>query len=283
MITFDSPAMLYRVSFFFLIFLAGCKNDISVTDKAGNSTVDTPTLTRNNDTTIHQLEDSLVFIYLTFDDGPYFTTPRLVSLLSQKQIKSSFFMIGAQKDFSPEYDSIFQLIKASPLFRIYNHTYSHAITNGRVGKYYSRPDRVWDDIERNKQALQLTSNITRLPGMNAWRVHNKNMISTPATTPFFEYLTERAINEQIIGWDFEWKANHSRSLSQVDFMLSQIKTAIAKKGKKDIVILAHDYLFKTDKAIGNMDYFIESLRKEGNIEFKWIEDFIQRVDTLETP
>jgi hypothetical protein len=109
------------------------------------------------------------------------------------------------------------------------------------------------------------------------------MILTPATTPFFTYLTEREIDEQIIGWDFEWKALQSKSHSQVDILLSQIKAAIAKKGKKDIVILAHDYLFKTDKAIGNMDYFIESLRKEGNIEFKWIEDLIERVDTLETP
>jgi hypothetical protein len=283
MITSDSPAILPRILLFFLIILSACKDDVPVPEKDETRIIDTPALIRMIDTSVHQHPDSLVFIYLTFDDGPYTTTPRLVSLLKQKQVKASFFMIGSQKEFSNEYDSIFQFIKSTPLFRIYNHTYSHAITNGRVGKYYSHPDRIWEDIERNKRVLQLKNNITRLPGMNAWRVHNKSMILTPATTPFFTYLTEREIDEQIIGWDFEWKALQSKSHSQVDILLSQIKAAIAKKGKKDIVILAHDYLFKTDKAIGNMDYFIESLRKEGNIEFKWIEDLIERVDTLETP
>jgi pyruvate/2-oxoglutarate dehydrogenase complex dihydrolipoamide dehydrogenase (E3) component len=58
---------------------------------------------------------------------------------------------------SKKYDSIFLAKKNNPLFKIYNHTYSHAITNGKLHSYYAHPDSVWLDIEKNKAFLGFTS------------------------------------------------------------------------------------------------------------------------------
>jgi len=276
MITSDIPVMFQRIPILLFLAFAACKDETSITHKEKRSRSETHSVIPKKDTAVHLIYDTTICIYLTFDDGPYVTTPKLVSMLTRKEFKASFFMIGSQKDFSHEYDSVFQSVKANPLFRIYNHTYSHAITHGRIGKYYSRPDHIWKDIEKNKEVLQLNNNITRLPGMNAWRVESKKTISTKETAAFFAYMNEKEIDEQIIGWDFEWKERHSRSVSQVNALISEIKKSVAIKGnkKKDIVILAHDYLFRTNKSLDNLNYFIEKLMAERNVGFKWVEELL---------
>ena len=100
-------------------------------------------------------KDTGIIIYLTFDDGPYLTTPSIDSLLSSLRVKASFFIVGSQMGGTKKYDSTFLAIKNNHLFKLYNHTYSHAISKGRINRYYAHPDSVWSDITRNKDLLEL--------------------------------------------------------------------------------------------------------------------------------
>ena len=267
----------------FILFIYACRETPSTPPVKKETETDTiiksDTITLDN----QPVSDSAICIYLTFDDGPYYTTPGLTAFLSNKQIKSSFFIVGSQVKYSIEYDSIFQAVKSNPLFRIYNHTYSHAITHGRVKQYYHYPENVWADIERNKQILQVSNSITRLPGMNTWRIHQKNIRVTEETEPLLAYMAEKGKDEQIVGWDFEWNLKHSKSERFVDSLLSQIKRSMYKdgKGKKDIVLLFHDYLFRSEKSFENLNYFIETLRREKNIEFRWAEELLSRTGNSE--
>jgi peptidoglycan/xylan/chitin deacetylase (PgdA/CDA1 family) len=140
------------------------------TKSVAPSTTKTAERKNNKNAIVENTLDTGITIYLTFDDGPYTTTPVIDSLLTDLQIKASFFIVGSQMQWSKKYDSIFLREKNNPLFKIYNHTYSHAITNGRLHSYYAHPDSVWLDIEHNKAFLGLTSNITRLPGTNSWKI-----------------------------------------------------------------------------------------------------------------
>jgi peptidoglycan/xylan/chitin deacetylase (PgdA/CDA1 family) len=61
-------------------------------------------------------------IALTFDDGPVATTPRVLEILRQHDVKATFFCIGSRVAASPEVAK--QIDAAGHL--IGNHTYSHS-------------------------------------------------------------------------------------------------------------------------------------------------------------
>ena len=152
----------------------------------------------------HNVLDSLdttFYVYLTFDDGPYHTTPSLTKFLNAKQLKSSFFVIGSQIDYTKYYDSVYHAVKNNPLFRVYNHTYTHAVTKGRIHKYYTDPNTVYQDFTKNKKFLPEGGHITRLPGTNAFRVGSYEWPTNKAGKRVIAFLDSIHSNEVLFGWD----------------------------------------------------------------------------------
>jgi peptidoglycan/xylan/chitin deacetylase (PgdA/CDA1 family) len=252
----------------FLLFTTGCEN--AKKEKKENIIVRTDTLIplKQNDTSIH--------IYLTFDDGPYFTTLGLANTLIKENVKSSFFVIGSQITASTYYDSVFRTIKQNSLFKTYNHTFSHAITHGKIKKYYKYPVNVWNDIQKNKQYLDVGCNITRLPGINAWRFQDSNKCySNKSARLLFKYLDSIHSKEKILGWDFEWTGKESKNISNVEHFFEKITDRIKndKSKNKSYVILLHDYLFKNESALNNLSFFISLLKINENNEFKWANEY----------
>jgi peptidoglycan/xylan/chitin deacetylase (PgdA/CDA1 family) len=65
-------------------------------------------------------------VALTFDDGPNTaTTPAILETLRARNIPATFFMLG-QRLLSPGAAELAREIHADPLFRVANHTYTHA-------------------------------------------------------------------------------------------------------------------------------------------------------------
>jgi len=250
----------------FLLITTGCEN----VKKEEKITIKTDTLTqaKQNDTSVN--------IYLTFDDGPYLSTLGLANSLIKDNVKSSFFVIGSQITASKYYDSVFSIIKQNSLFKTYNHTFSHAITHGKIKKYYKYPVNVWNDIQKNKQYLDMGCNITRLPGTNAWRFQNSNKCySNQSARLLFKYLDSIHSNEKMFGWDFEWTDKESKNIADVDhlfyMMFDQIKKNNSKE--KNYVILLHDYLFRNESSLNNLSYFISLLKKNLHPKFKWANEY----------
>jgi len=75
--------------------------------------------------------------YLTFDDGPYYSTDKVLEILDKYKIKATFFTIGLNKDIC--YDN--KNYSCEKTYKkivdkghtIANHTYSHAIFSGLYG------------------------------------------------------------------------------------------------------------------------------------------------------
>lgn len=218
--------------------------------------------------------NSNIRFYLTFDDGPYTTTPRLLSQLESLQVRSNFFIVGSQVEYSTAYDSTFNNVKKSPYCKIYNHSYSHAVTHGRIGHYYSNPENVYEDIKRNKSIINTGGNISRLPGLNTWRIGDNKIRISERAEKLMQYLDSNKIRENIIGWDVEWKAKHSRDKNQVDSLFETIRKLATSKNTevKNIVLLSHDYLYKDEQSLKNLAYLIERLKKDLNCSFKWVEE-----------
>lgn len=218
--------------------------------------------------------DTGLIIYLTFDDGPYKTTPKIVSVLEKENIKTSFFIVGSQRDKSPYFDSIYRKNIQNPMFRFYNHSYSHAITNGRIRRYYRKPENVLADLEKNRAYIPAGSKMIRLPGKTIWRTAIRNRRDR-MTAKLLTLMDERKIDDRIMGWDFSWKKDMSKDISQVDTLI----TKIIKKSKKKkpysnhIVILTHDYLYNSETALENLSYLIKQLKNNYHCSFKWAEEY----------
>jgi len=226
------------------------------------------------DTLSVSLPDTTPRIYLTFDDGPYQTTAGILQLLREKKTRANFFIVGSQVDHSAYYDSIFRSIKSDSLFRVYNHSYSHDITYGKIRRYYKDPEAVWNDILRNKQFMPEGS-ITRLPGKNAWRIDTTKRMSDKETAKVFYILDTAGNQEKIMGWDHEWRMEHSQSMESVNQLLASIEERRSKSNniKRDAVILLHDYLFKDETALQHLSYLIDQLQAENKWRFAWAYEY----------
>ena len=219
-------------------------------------------------------KDTGLIIYLTFDDGPYKTTPKIVRVLEKENIKSSFFIVGSQRDKSPYFDSIYCSTIKNPNFRFYNHSYSHAITNGRIRRYYKNAEAVLADLEKNRAFIPANSKMIRLPGKTIWRTGIRNR-KDKMTAKLLSLMDEKKIDDRIMGWDFSWKKEMSKDVGMVDSLITQI----VKKSKKKkpyanhIVILTHDYLYRSETALANLDYMIKELKNNHHCSFRWAEEY----------
>jgi peptidoglycan/xylan/chitin deacetylase (PgdA/CDA1 family) len=224
---------------------------------------------------VDQKKDTSITIYLTFDDGPYITTPSIDSLLTALRIKASFFIVGSQMGSTKKYDSIYLSEKNNPLFKLYNHTYSHAITNGRINRYYANPLTAWSDILRNKEFLGLKSNITRLPGSNSWKIGNYRRGTNLVAYKVIKLTDSLKLPQHFIGWDAEWQINASEKRSRVDSLINKVGKLSTKKriNQKHIVVLLHDFLFRTNTSLVHLTHFIEQLQLKYNCRFEWIENY----------
>lgn len=262
--------LLIWVSFF--VFACQTPETKSIKDSDSKTEEDTNS---TKDAIIENRIDTGVTIYLTFDDGPYTTTPAIDSLLSALGIKASFFIVGSQMQWSKKYDSTFLAEKNNPLFKIYNHTYSHAITNGRLHSYYAHPDSVWLDIEHNKAFLGLTSNITRLPGTNSWKIGDYRRGTKEDAYQVIKLTDSLMLPQSFIGWDAEWRMGASKQMRYVDTLIKKVGELTIKnrQHQKHVVILFHDFLFHSNTALAHLAHFIQALQKKYHPTFEWVENY----------
>ena len=168
--------------------------------------------------------------YITFDDGPYYQTYKLLDLLKEKQIKVTFFTIGAGKTScidrrSEDCTNLYKL-EVDSGHTVANHTYSHSIFNG----LYSSVDEFMRQVDKQEQLIYektgIKTNIIRFPGGSVTAGRLKDGIS--------EKLREKGY-----GWvDWTCEDGDGRDLSSESQAWNILKSTM----KNDIeVILMHDY------------------------------------------
>ncbi len=113
-------------------------------------------------------ETNYKIAYLTFDDGPYYNTHKVLEVLKKHKVKATFFTIGLDKDDC--YDNKKESCKEMYLkeveegHTIANHTYSHLIFRG----LYSSADSFMNEVKKQEKLIKdrtgVTTNIIRFPG-----------------------------------------------------------------------------------------------------------------------
>ena len=176
-------------------------------------------------------ESNRKIAYITFDDGPYYNTHKVLDILDQNDVKATFFTISMNGEYC--YDN-----KSANCFEMYkeylkrghtiaNHTYTHAIFGG----LYSSVDSFMDAIVRQEDHIRnltggYTTNITRFPGGSSTAKGHKEGI--------MQRLRERGY-----GW-VDWTAQDGdgKALSSTDEAWNNLVSSLDSNIE---VILFHDY------------------------------------------
>lgn len=127
---------------------------------------------------IKKLEDKILnnesdkkIAYITFDDGPYYNTYKVLDILDEANVKATFFTISANGQFCHDNKSENCFNLYNEYFKrghtIANHTYTHAIFKGLYSSSDAFMDAIMKQEEHIKNLTGYTTNITRFPGGSA--------------------------------------------------------------------------------------------------------------------
>lgn len=208
--------------------------------------------------TIYNKEDKIV--YLTFDDGPSKrTTPKILDILKEENIKASFFVIGRNVDANP---AIVKRAYEEDHY-IANHGYSH---NNK--KLYKSKESFLQEILKTDQAIakainvdHYISHIFRFPNGSMGKYYHTQKMQS------ISYLSE-------IDYTYvDWNALNNDSIKKYSDskLLANLKKSCSKKG--NLVILMHDS-GDVNKTYTVLQDSIRYLKQEG-YEFKTWYDLLE--------
>lgn len=203
-------------------------------------------LAQQVETKIQNKETNKKIAYITFDDGPYYLTDSVLSLLKEKKVKATFFTIGLNKEkcFDNPSASCSETYKkiVDGGHTIANHTYSHLIFNG----LYSSVDSFITQVDKQEELIYsktgAKTNILRFPGGSATARSLKNGIISK-------------LKEKGYGW-VDWTAQDGDggNLTSTTTAWSNFTNSI----NSDIeVVLFHDYNKYTYAILGDAIDYLE--------------------------
>jgi peptidoglycan/xylan/chitin deacetylase (PgdA/CDA1 family) len=207
-------------------------------------------------------------LYMTFDDGPVRGTANLMRVLKEEGVKATLFCIGKRVEKHPK---LFHAALATPEVLVANHTYSHA--NNRYRRFYTGPIRhVVEDIDR-AQKLIGGAKYLRLAGRDVWRLPKLSRNDWAITVAQRNREIDRydAVANRgyfIFGWDIEWRFSHTtqKPLFGGAEMARRVE-ALYRSGKmarkNKVVLLAHDYMWRTEPAVRQLRLFIRIMKEQG--------------------
>ncbi len=189
--------------------------------------------------------------YLTFDDGPSASTPRILDILKQHNAKATFFVVGNETQAGKNaYKRIVEEGHA-----LGNHTFSHDYL-----RLYNSKDIFLEDFDRLQQhLLEITGVepiIYRLPGSTN-SIALQQMHGSRIVQDIKAELSQRGLTS--IGWNVDSFDAINNRVTKEDVL----NTVLAQAAEKDqIIVLMHDSASKR-AAVDALPELLTSLREMG--------------------
>ena len=169
--------------------------------------------------------------YMTFDDGPYYNTYKVLKILKQNKVKATFFTTNTNGEHcydnkSKNCHEVYAAI-AKANHTLANHTYTHGWNRGLYRNANTFMDAVKKQENLIKEKTGVVTNIVRFPGGS----------STPGATR--GKAMKQALYKAGYGW-VDWTAQDGDGGSLPDYATG-MKNLKGSLGDKIEVILFHDY------------------------------------------
>ncbi len=166
-------------------------------------------------------------VVLTFDDGPWPTTPAVLRALAEECVRATFFPIGKHATYYPEI--LKQMAEGG--HTIGNHTWSHQDLSRR------KPQEAKDEIEKGISAVRLSLGAAHAPFFRFPALRHPPELVT--------YLGER--NIAIFSTDMD---SFDFKLRKPEQVVAAVMNKLAKTGKG--IVLMHDFQSSTAHAIPDL-------------------------------
>ena len=167
--------------------------------------------------------DGIRRVYLTFDDGPSSSTGEILDILSEYQVKGTFFVTGKEGE---KYAEVYKRI-VDEGHTIGMHSYSH-----KYGEIYSSLESFATDLHQLQTFLYETTGswcrLYRFPGGSS------NTVSKVSMRDLIDYLGL----ENITYFDWNVASSDDRDGVTKDIIVSNVMTGIPKFHNS--VVLLHD-------------------------------------------
>ena len=196
---------------------------------------------------IKKNESNKKIIYLTFDDGPYYNTYKVLSILKDYNIKATFFTtnVNGTNCFDNSKYNCHLIYKeiAKDNHTIANHTYTHGWNKGLYTNANTFIDAVLKQEDLIKEYTGIKTNIVRFPGGS----------STPGSKK--ESMVEK-LREHGYGY-VDWTAEDGDGMSLSSYNEGWRKLINSTTDNIEVVLF-HDYHPITTQILPNYIKYLEN-------------------------
>jgi len=195
-------------------------------------------------------------IYLTFDDGPSYNTPKVLEILDRYHIKATFFITGTHSD---SYQYMKTIAKKGHTIGLhtYSHDYEEIYTS--LAAYMKDLKKVQDLVKRQ---TGIESHFMRFPGGSS------NLVSKKYNVGIMKRLTKKVIDEGYQYYDWTCVNGDGENIKTVDGLIKKAKEETGDL--EDIMFLMHDGS-SNGATVKALPTIIEFLKDKG-YQFKVIDE-----------
>ena len=219
----------------------------NIDDKIKNTREEVYKLASELEKKIKNNETNKKIAYLTFDDGPYYNTYKVLKILKENKVKATFFTTNTNGEHcydnrSANCHEVYKAI-AKDNHTIANHTYTHGWNRGLYNNVNTFMDAVKKQENLIKEKTGIVTNILRFPGGS----------STPGATR--GKAMKQALYEAGYGW-VDWTASDGDGGYLKDYATGW-KNFTGTIGEKIEVVLFHDYHQVTTAMLPNVIKYLQ--------------------------
>ena len=212
-------------------------------------------------------------IFLTSDDGPLKATPVLNQIVLDYEFPLTVFLVGRPMSQNAALKKGYIDYRKNPYVLIANHSFTHA--NFHYKKYYSNPNNVIDDFQKNEEYLNITSKIARFPGRNVWAIGG--VIKGERDAQPSARLLATDYGYTTFGWDYELRFSKSGEIKRdASYHYRRIKQLLKEQKtftQNQLVVLMHDQMFASKKSQEVLGELVLLLQNDNECKLKLLSEY----------
>lgn len=186
-------------------------------------------------------------IYLTFDDGPSSTTPKILDILKKENIKATFFIVNYSSGYE---DIIKRIVKEGHTIALHSYTHNYKLI-------YSSEEAYFDDLLKLKAKVKETTgidtNIIRFPGGSSNTI---SMFNEGIMTRLVKEVKDKGFHY------FDWNVDcgdAGGARTSIDVYNNVMNNLSIKRSN---VVLMHDF-GNNNKTLNALESIIEDSKAKG--------------------
>lgn len=210
-----------------------------VTDSSGN--------TYSTKRIVKRIASNKGLIYLTFDDGPSSTTPKVLDILKKENIKATFFVVNFSSGYEPY---IKRIVNEGHTIALHSYTHNYKLI-------YSSENAYFDDLNKLKEKVKsitgVDSYILRFPGGSSNTISSFNR-------GIMTHLTKKVKEKGYHYFDWNVDSRDAGGAKNSDAVYNNVMKNL--NPNRNNIVLMHDFA-NNNKTVDALEKIIKDAKNKG--------------------